>query len=57
MSARRRLNEMYLYWAVFWAAVVGLAAHSWWAFAVILGGMVAVHAHAGNIRLAPRHRF
>ena len=57
MSARRLLNEMYLYWAVFWAMVVGVAAHSWWVFAAVLGGVVALHVHAGNIRVAPRHRY
>ena len=50
-------NAIHGYGALFWAGVFGVVANSWWMFAVALAAILALHVHAGHIRLARRPRF
>ena len=56
MSARRKLNSMYLTGVVVLAGFIGLGFQSWWAFAIILAFLVVLNVEAGNIRLTPARR-
>jgi hypothetical protein len=56
MSARKKLNGMYLTGAAVFAAFVGLAFVSWWAFAITFVVTAGVQIMAGNIRLAGGYR-
>ena len=54
MNARKKLNQAFFYGAILVATVIGTAAQSWFVFFVILGMMVAMNLHSGNIRVRPR---
>jgi hypothetical protein len=56
MSARKKLNSLYLGGAAILAAFVGLVFQSWWVFAVALALFLAMHVQSGNIRLAVSRR-
>jgi hypothetical protein len=56
MSARKKLNGMYLSGTAVFAAFVGLVFASWWAFAVAFALTAGVQIVAGNIRLAGGYR-
>jgi hypothetical protein len=56
MSARRKLNSVYLAGAVGLAAGVGRWCESWWAFAGVLVVAVALAVEAGHIRLTRARR-
>ncbi len=54
MSARRKLNQLYASGAAILAGWLGLVFQSWWAFAAVLVGMLALNVWGGTIRLARR---
>lgn len=56
MGARQRLNSLYLAAILVFSAIIGRANESWWVFLVIAGTLIALAAHAGGIRTAPRRR-
>ncbi len=55
MSARNRLNEAYLFAAVFWGAIFGAACNSWIVFVVTTGVLTVMHVVGGSIRLRRPH--
>jgi hypothetical protein len=57
MSARKKLNGMYLIACVVLAAFLGLAFQSWWAFAAAFVLAAGSQMISGNIRLAPEQRY
>jgi hypothetical protein len=50
MSARKKLNGLYLSGCAVLGAFVGLAAASWWAFAATFALSAGTQLMAGNIR-------
>ena len=56
MSARKKLNGMYLSGCAMLGAFVGLAAASWWAFAATFALSAGTQVMAGIIRLAAGRR-
>ncbi len=56
MSARKKLNGLYMGVAVLVAAYVGLAFNSWWAFGLTVAVITAFNTHAGNTRWAATSR-
>ncbi len=57
MSARKKLNGLYMGVAVLVAAYVGLAFSSWWAFGVTVAVITVFNTHAGNTRWAATRRW
>jgi hypothetical protein len=56
MSARRKLNGLYLSGCALLGAFVGLAFASWWAFAATFALSAGAQVMAGNIRLITGRR-
>jgi hypothetical protein len=56
MSARRKLNGLYLSGAAVLGAFVGLVFASWWVFATTFALTAAVQVLSGNIRFAGPRR-
>jgi hypothetical protein len=56
MSARKKLNGLYMIGCVMVAAFIGLMLVSWWAFGVTLVLAILNQIMTGNIRLASRLR-
>jgi hypothetical protein len=56
MSARKKLNGLYVTGTVVFAAFIGALFASWWAFAVAFAATAYVQVMAGNIRFVAGHR-
>ncbi len=57
MGARQKLNTAYFNGGLLIAAIVGIAAGSWWVFFLVLILTVAGSIYSGNIRPATqRHQ-
>jgi membrane protein implicated in regulation of membrane protease activity len=52
MSARKKMNSMYVGAAALLAAFIGLVYSSWWVSAVALAVLLVMNVLAGNIRPA-----
>jgi hypothetical protein len=55
MSARKKLNGVYITACFIFAGLIGAAAESFVVFVIVFGILFAVHCHDGSIRLTPVH--
>ena len=55
MSAREKLNGVYITACFIFAGLIGAAAGSFVVFVIVFGILFAVHCHDGSIRLKPVH--
>jgi len=55
MSARKKLNGVYITACFIFAGLIGGSFGSFGLFAVVFGILFAVHCHDGSIRLKPVH--
>jgi hypothetical protein len=55
MSAREKLNGVYITACFIFAGLIGAAAESFVVFVIVFGILFAVHCHDGSIRLTPVH--
>jgi hypothetical protein len=51
MSVRGRLNEVYLFGSLFWAAILGASFNSWAVFAVTAACLIGLNIIGGSVRL------
>jgi len=56
MSARKKLNGVYITACFIFAGLIGGSFGSFGLFAVVFGVLLAVHCHDGSIRLMPVQR-
>ena len=56
MSAREKLNGVYITACFIFAGLIGGSFGSFGLFAVVFGVLLAVHCHDGSIRLTPVQR-
>ena len=56
MSAREKLNGVYITACFIFAGLIGAAAGSFVVFVIVFGILFAVHCHDGSIRLMPVQR-
>jgi hypothetical protein len=56
MSARKKLNGLYLSGCAVFGSFIGLVFASWWAFGAACAIATLVQITAGNIRLSGAHR-
>jgi hypothetical protein len=50
MSVRGRLNEVYVFGALFWAAILGAGFNSWAVFGVTAACLIGLNIIGGSIR-------